>query len=49
LLAGYLYDYISPALMYPVSIGLIGIAILVFLFSAPRETQREEIIPISGT
>jgi MFS family permease len=39
LLAGYLYDYIAPGLMYPVSLGLIGIAILVFLFSAPRESK----------
>ena len=46
LLAGYLYDYIAPDLMYPVSIGLIGIAILVFLFSAPREPNPTE-IPIT--
>ena len=39
LLAGYLYDYIAPGLMYPVSIGLISVAILVFLFSAPRESK----------
>jgi predicted MFS family arabinose efflux permease len=46
LLAGYLYDYVSPALMYPVSIGLIGFAILVFLFSAPRESEPAEVLAI---
>jgi len=48
LLAGYLYDYVSPALMYPVAIGLICIAIFVFLFSAPREPKPTEILIIDN-
>ena len=46
LLAGYLYDYISPALMYPVAIGLIFIAVFTFLFSAPREAAA--LVPETG-
>jgi DHA1 family multidrug resistance protein-like MFS transporter len=45
LLAGYLYDYYSPALMYPVSIVMIGCAIVVFFFFAPREAKPAEALP----
>jgi hypothetical protein len=33
--------------MYPVSIGLMGVAILVFLIFAPRQTHVEE-TPVPG-
>jgi MFS family permease len=47
LLAGYLYDFVAPEIMYPVSIGLMGVAILVFLIFAPRQTHVEE-TPVPG-
>jgi len=47
LLAGVLYTR-DPALVYPVSLGLLGIMVILSGIFAPKDTGKEEITTVSG-
>ena len=46
LLAGVLYTK-DPAVVYPVSIGLIGVVLIVSGIFSPREKGKEEVRPVA--
>jgi hypothetical protein len=42
-IAGYLFE-IDPFIVYPISIGLVAISIVVSYFFSPRKVEEQEIV-----